>query len=105
MPCTAPAGTGGVAGLPLLIDPGNSTGDTVRINLVLQERAYWLFLTAHRQGDLRRLVRNYGRSPNAVYPTGVYFGGYGNYGNDITMPIPGAERINPHFHGCLDRGA
>jgi len=96
-------GTGHVAGLRPLTDPGSPDA---RVALVFTERAYWLFLTGHRQGDLRRLVRQYGRAPDQVYPTGPYPGGHGLYGNDVTAPIPGDERIsNPLFHGCLSRGA
>jgi hypothetical protein len=101
-PSPAPAGTGGVAGLPPLTDPGS---DTARVSMLFRERAYWLFLTGHRQGDLRRLVRNYNRAANAVYPTGVYYGGLGTYGNNVNFPIPNSEDVNPLFHGCLSQGA
>jgi len=97
------AGTGGVAGLQPLADPG--TPDA-RVDLLFQERGYWLFLTGHRQGDLRRLVRDYGRNPEGVYPTGPYPGAFNTYGTDVTAPIPGAERVsNPLFTGCRSRGA
>jgi hypothetical protein len=106
---SAPAGTGGVAGLPLLVDPGTSAGDTARVNVLFSERAYWLYVTGHRQGDLRRLVRNYHRDQSTVYPTGVYLGNglgsYGLYGTDVAVPIPTSENPNPYFHGCLDRNA
>ena len=89
--------------LPALTDPG--TPDA-RVDLLFRERAYWLFLTAHRQGDLRRLVRVYGRDQSKVYPVGPYRGGAGSYGNDVTFPIPVAERLyNPLFTGCINRGA
>jgi hypothetical protein len=97
------AGTGGVAGLAPLDAPGDPDA---RLDLLFQERGYWLFLTAHRQGDLRRLVREYHRNPEQVYPTGPYAGLAGRYGPDVTAPIPAAERVaNPLFHGCLNRGA
>lgn len=97
------AGTGGVAGLAPLPDPGTPDGS---VTLVFQERGYWLFLTGTRQGDLRRLIRQYGRQPNRVYPTGPYPGAFNTYGNDVTAPIPGDERIsNPLFTGCQGRGA
>jgi hypothetical protein len=55
---------------------------------------------------MRRLIRQYGRQPNAVYPTGSYQGGTGVYGTDVTAPIPAAERaFNPKFTGCKSRGA
>ena len=98
----APAGTGGVAGLPPLVDPGTKDA---RIKQVFDERGYWLFLTGVRQSDLRRLVRVYGWPQDEVYPTGFYpFGGqYGTYTN---IPIPNSEaKINPKFEGCFDRDA
>jgi hypothetical protein len=84
-------------------DPGTLAG---RVDLTFRERAFWLFLTGHRQGDMRRLIRQYGRSPSVVYPIGLYGGGPGTYGGDLTAPVPAAERIsNPQFTGCLNRGA
>lgn len=89
--------------LPALTDPGD---DPDRVTLMFQERAYDLFLTGHRQGDLRRLVRQYGMSQNEVYPTGAYGGGPVNvYGSDVNVPVPNQERTNPYFNGCLSRGA
>jgi hypothetical protein len=97
------AGTGGVAGLPPLTDPGN---DADRVSLLFQERGYWLFLSGQRQGDLRRLVRQYHRDQETVYPTGEY-PGVGSYGTFIDAPIPisgvNSELSNPLFHGCLSR--
>ncbi|MBX6331626.1 MAG: hypothetical protein IRY91_07250 [Gemmatimonadaceae bacterium] len=99
------AGSGGVAGLAPLSDPGT---DSARVDLVFRERAFWLFLTGHRQGDLRRLIRQYGRQPDDVYPVGPYpaAGGTVYYGTDVTMPIPATERIaNSKFTGCINRDA
>jgi hypothetical protein len=97
------AGTGGVAGLAPLEDPG--TSDT-RIDLLFRERAFWLFLTGHRQADMRRLVRYYGRPSDQVYPTGAYPAPAASYGTDVTIPIPVEERTsNPLFTGCISRGA
>jgi hypothetical protein len=108
-PTPAPAGTGGIAGLPPLSDPAASASGQAaidaRVNLLFSERAYWLFLTTTRQADLRRLVRNYGRRQDAVYPTGPYYGGRGIYGSDVNLPIPPEERANPLFQGCIDRQA
>ena len=97
------AGTGGVAGLAPLEDPG--TPDS-RIDLLFRERAFWLFLTGHRQADLRRLVRNYGRRESEVYPTGSYPAPGQSFGSDVTIPIPVAESVsNPLFSGCISRDA
>jgi hypothetical protein len=84
--------------------PSTVTGDAL-VDTLFTERAYWLFLTGHRQGDLRRLVRNYGRPQDTVYPSGSYFGGQGSYGSDVNLPIPANEQTNPLFHGCIDRRA
>ena len=95
-------GTAGVAGLAPLEDPGSPDA---RLDLLFRERAAWLFLTGHRQGDLRRLVRHYGRSAESTYPTGFYWQG-GRYGPHVELPIPPSERTyNPRFTGCLSRGA
>jgi starch-binding outer membrane protein, SusD/RagB family len=65
----------------------------------------WLFLTAHRLGDMRRLVRQYGRAIDTVYPTGNYSsnGRTGVYGNDTSFPIPIEEQNNPEYP--TDNGA
>jgi hypothetical protein len=96
--------------LPPLTDPGatltGSAADSARVSLLFQERAYWLYLTGHRQGDLRRLIRQYRRQQNTVYPTGPYLApGAETYGMDINAPIASSEYSNPLFHGCLNRGA
>ena len=55
-------------------------------------------------GDMRRLIRQYGRTAATVFPTGAmrYRPG-NNYGNDVNLVIPFIERNNPKFNGCLDR--
>ncbi|HXC25928.1 MAG TPA: RagB/SusD family nutrient uptake outer membrane protein, partial [Gemmatimonadaceae bacterium] len=91
-----------------LKDPGSERG---RVALLFAERAYWLFLTGHRQGDLRRLVREYHWPQDQVYPTGPYIvpenllPSVGQYGMDMNLPIPPEELVNPLFYGCVDRGA
>lgn len=67
---------------------------------LFKERAYWLFLTSHRLGDLRRLIRQYGRPVNTVFPNGPYFKG-GTYGTDVNVPVPFQEQNNPQY----DKGA
>jgi len=89
------------AGLAALADPGSAAS---RENLLFRERAYWLWLTSHRLGDLRRLVRQYGRGAETVFPTGPFFKG-GTYGTDVNFPIPFDESNNPSFTGCIDRNA
>lgn len=87
--------------LPALTDPGTPT---TREDLLFRERGFWMFSTGHRQGDLRRLIRQYGRAQDAVFPTGVWFKG-GPYGADVNFPIPFSETNNPNFVQCTDRVA
>lgn len=74
---------------------------------LFNERAFWLYLTEHRLGDLRRLVREYGLNAESLFPTGTYTGrGGGVYGTDVNFPIPIEEsNANPNVAGCLDRNA
>ena len=76
------------------------------IDLLFSERAFWLFATGHRLGDMRRLIRQYGRTADEVFPIGDYLKG-GSYGPDVNLPLPQEERNNPNFRrgGCLDRNA
>ena len=53
-------------------------------------------------GDLRRLVRQYGRTQDQVFPTGTFFKN-GNCGTDVNLPITTDELNNPSFTGCIDR--
>jgi hypothetical protein len=74
------------------------------VNLLFNERARWLWLTAHRLGDLRRLERQYARPDSTVFPKGSYFkSNFPVYGTDVNIPVPITERNNPNFTGCLDR--
>jgi len=89
-----------------LADPG--TPDA-RLRLLFHERGFWMYLTNHRLGDMRRLTRSvanggYGLATNTVFPSGTYTGrGGGVYGTDVNFPIPVEEDNNPKFHGCIDR--
>src|SRR5512133_1509132 len=89
------------AGLDPLADPGT---DIERTNLLFQERAFWMWGTAHRLGDMRRLVRQYSRTEDTVFPIGEYHKG-GEYGSDVNFPVSSDERNNPKFTGCIDRSA
>ena len=93
-------------GLAALADPGSLDA---QVDLLFEERARWMFGTAHRLGDLRRLVRLYGRDQSTVFPTGPFFKG-GTYGTDVNFPIPFEELENPELAGltgqvCLNRDA
>jgi starch-binding outer membrane protein, SusD/RagB family len=71
-------------------------GAAAQVDQLFKERAYWLFLTSHRLGDLRRLIRDYARTANSVFPSGPYFKG-GNYGTDVNSPVPQQEQNNPQY--------
>jgi len=73
-----------------------------QVNQLYYERAFWLWLTGHRLGDLRRLVRFYNRSVASVYPTGPYWAG-GTYGTSTAIPFIAAayQQTNPNItSGC-----
>lgn len=91
---------------PVGLDPLPSPGDaTAATDLLFRERAFWLFATGHRLGDMRRLVRQYGRDANSVFPTGDYFKGGLTYGQDVNLPLPRREENNPNVQACLNRDA
>jgi len=85
-----------VSALTPLTDPGSTVA---RENLLFRERAFWFWGTAHRLGDLRRLVKDYKRGAETVYPTGPYFKG-GAYGTDLVLIPAQAEKNNVEFQGC-----
>lgn len=87
--------------LTALADPG--TADA-RVDLLFRERAFWLFGTGHRLGDLRRLIDRYGRASESVLPTGPYRGG-GVYGIATSIPFPAAleQPFNAAVTGCTTR--
>jgi len=84
-----------------LADPGTTDG---RVRLHFDERAWWLYATGHRLGDLRRMIRHYGYAEDDVFPTGTHFKG-SDYGNQVVFPIPEPETNNPNFTGCLNMSA
>lgn len=78
--------------------------DEELVDLHFKERAYWLWQTGHRLGDLRRLVRQYNRDSEDVFPSGTYYKG-GPISTDVNFPIPVDEDNNPNFEQCLNRDA
>ncbi len=82
-----------------LVDPGTDAG---RVNLHFREKAFWTFSRGQRLGDMRRLIRQYGRTEATVFPQGVHYKG-GNYGKDVNLPVTQPEENNPNFKGCTDR--
>ena len=88
-------------GLTPLADAGTEAS---RVDQLFRERAFTLFGRGTRTGDLRRLIRQYARTATAVFPTGAWHKG-GNYGTDVTLPLPLAETNNPNAGAgvCIDR--
>ncbi|MBM3908807.1 MAG: hypothetical protein FJ363_12135 [Gemmatimonadetes bacterium] len=90
-----------VTGLTPLADAGTTAA---RVDQLYRERAFTLFGLGTRTGDMRRLIRQYGRTATSVFPTGSWHKG-GNYGSDVNFPIPFAETNNPTSGAgvCIDR--
>ena len=87
-----------------LTDPGTQDG---RVRLLFREKAFWQFGRGHRLGDLRRLIRDYGRAADGsdTFPVGTHYKG-GVFGVDLNLPVTSDEQVgNPSFSGCIDRKA
>ena len=83
--------------------PAMPATDTGKVNLIFHERAFWMYRTGHRLGDMRRLISRYGRDPETVFPTGDYpiFGL--KYGNATSIHFVTKLQMdyNPNItHGC-----
>lgn len=91
----------------LTVDSTSGASDSLRVTVMFRERAMWLYGLGTRLGDMRRLVRQYSRAINAVYPTGPYESAtnshVANYGNDVdlSLPVTPSEVTNPNYQGCL----
>src|SRR5262249_34911099 len=71
------------------------------IDLFFREKALWQFERGYRMDDLRRLVRQYGRTQDKVFPTGNFTRNgtpSGQFGTQVAFPVPDAEGSNPNFH-------
>lgn len=80
----------GLAALPTPANAGEAQDQ------LFSERAFWMYATGHRLGDLRRLVRQYGVAVNSVFPGGTYLRG-GSYGTRVSFPVPASEDQNRNF--------
>jgi hypothetical protein len=93
----------------IALDPLSPPGSLDEaVDQLFSERAFWLFATGHRLGDMRRLIRQYGRASETVFPTGDWFKGGLTYGTGVNLPLPRREQNNPNVDptapgGCLDR--
>ena len=92
------------AALPPLAAPATQEAAT---NLYFREKAFWQFGRGHRLGDMRRLIRQYGRTANQVFPIGPHYRS-GTYGVDVNLPVTQQEENNPEVGAkpaCIDRDA
>ncbi|MEO8334211.1 MAG: hypothetical protein ABI664_04520 [bacterium] len=77
---------------------------TEATNVYFREKALWQFGRGERISDLRRLVRQYSRTQDNVFPSGPFHKN-GTYGSNVAFPVPDAEKANVKFTGCLDTKA
>ena len=102
----APPKLGEVQPAAMAALPTPATQDAAT-SLFFREKAFWEFGRGFRLGDLRRQVRQYGRTVNQVFPVGQHYRG-GNYGVDVNLPVTQSEENNPALEGkaaCIDRNA
>jgi len=95
----------GVFQVPAMAPLPTPSDATKATDLFFREKALWQFERGYRMGDLRRLVRQYGRPQDKVYPSGTFARNTvpsGPYGTEVAFPVPDAEKTNPLFTGCLD---
>ncbi len=76
----------------LTADSTTLASDSMRVEVHFRERAFWLWLTGTRLGDLRRLIHQYSHND---FPQN-------EPGNDIRFSVPVTETNNPNFKQCQD---
>lgn len=98
----------GVMSVPAMAALPTPATQTAATDLFFREKALWQFQRGYRMDDLRRLVRQYGRTQDNVFPSGQFTslgGPAGTYGTQVAFPVPDYEKTNPNFHGCIDTNA
>jgi len=106
------------SGVPALTTDSTTTASAaMRVDVMFRERAFWLYGMGSRLGDMRRLIRQYGRDQSTVFPIGPYpFGSdktlpapLPNYGTDVSLTLPTAAGSltdpNSSYKGCVSKGA
>jgi starch-binding outer membrane protein, SusD/RagB family len=89
---------------PAMAPLATPTSQDAAINLYFREKAFWTFSRGQRLPDLRRLIRQYGRTEDQVFPKGTFFKG-GQYEKDVDFPVTIDELNNPNFTACANRNA
>ena len=98
----------GVFKVPAMAALPTPASKDAAIDLFFREKALWQYERGYRMDDLRRLVRQYGRSQDKVFPSGNFTRNTtpsGTFGTQVAFPVPDEEKVNPNFHGCLDTKA
>ena len=98
----------GVFAVPAMAPLAMPADQASATDLFFREKALWQFERGWRMNDLRRLVRQYHRSQDQVFPSGPFTRNgtpSGNFGTQVAFPVPDYEMVNPNFHGCLDNNA
>jgi len=94
----------GVFIIPVMAALPAPTTQAAAIDLYFREKAFWAFSRGQRLSDMRRLIRQYGRDAETVFPSGQWFK-VGTYGTDVNFPVTTDETPNPNWKGCIDRKA
>ncbi len=99
--------------VPIKSDSTTAASAAAQVDFMFRERAFWLFGTGTRLGDLRRLIRHYGRDQSTVFPIGPYPNAANahlpsplpNFGTDVNLTLPtptgGLSTPNPNYKGCI----
>jgi starch-binding outer membrane protein, SusD/RagB family len=98
-------------------DSTTSAPFAMQVDVMFRERAFWLYGTGTRLGDMRRLIRQYGRDQSTVFAVGPFPNGnvstlpspLPNYGTDVNLTLPtaagGYNDPNPAYKGCINKSA
>jgi hypothetical protein len=97
-----PIQTGFTRGPNLTAIADTFANNTSRMKTHFRERAFWMFSTGHRLGDMRRMVRQYAFPADSIYPRGAYYKG-GAFGTALMLPVPFEEVNNPNFTQCTNQ--
>lgn len=89
-----------------LADTISQPDKSSNVDLLFRERAFWFYGEGVRLSDYRRLVRQYGRAVNSVYPIGPYTYSLNIYGyGDAVVFTPPFSEINNNYNysGCINK--
>jgi starch-binding outer membrane protein, SusD/RagB family len=98
-------------------DSTTSAAAAEQVDVMFRERAFWLYGTGIRLGDMRRLVRQYGRDQSTVFSVGPFPNGNAptlpapipTYGTDVNLTLPTAASHltdpNSSYKGCTSKAA